>query len=76
MKNFQVIEDLETYDGGQITKYRPPWYRRRKRSLSWPGSKSAGLIFEVSSHEYKVLCVCMYHFIIYTFLCIKTFMHL
>ncbi|GIY98687.1 CD109 antigen [Caerostris extrusa] len=41
----EVIEDLETYDGGQMTKYNPPWYRRRKRSLSWPGSKSAGLIF-------------------------------
>ncbi|XP_055932294.1 CD109 antigen-like isoform X3 [Argiope bruennichi] len=42
----EVIEDLETYDGGQMTKYNPPWYRRRrKRSLSWPGSRSAGLIF-------------------------------
>ncbi|KFM80556.1 CD109 antigen, partial [Stegodyphus mimosarum] len=42
----EVVEDLETYDGGQVTKYRPPWYRRRrKRSLSWPGSKSAGFIF-------------------------------
>ncbi|XP_035230525.1 CD109 antigen-like, partial [Stegodyphus dumicola] len=42
----EVVEDLETYDGGQLTKYRPPWYRRRKkRSLSWPGSKSAGFIF-------------------------------
>lgn len=44
----EVIEDLETYDGGQPTKYRPPWFRRRRRSLSWPGSKSAGLIFEDS----------------------------
>lgn len=42
-----MIEDLETYDGGQSTKYRPPWFRRRRRSLSWPGSKSAGLLFEV-----------------------------
>lgn len=40
-----VIEELETYDGGQETKHRPPWYRRRKRSLSWPGSKSSDLIF-------------------------------
>ncbi|XP_054716193.1 CD109 antigen-like [Uloborus diversus] len=44
----EVIKDLETYDGGQSTKYNPPWYRRRKRSLSWPGSKSAGLLFSDS----------------------------
>lgn len=46
-----MIEDLETYDGGQSTKYRPPWFRRRRRSLSWPGSKSAGLLFEVNSNN-------------------------
>lgn len=44
----QVIEELETYDGGKQLKEIPPWYRRRKRSLWWTGSVSAGKIFEDS----------------------------
>ncbi|XP_071036540.1 thioester-containing protein 1 allele R1 [Parasteatoda tepidariorum] len=44
----EVIKELNTYDNGQPAKYNPPWYRRRRRSLSWLGSKSAGLTFKDS----------------------------
>ena len=64
-----MIEDLETYDGGQPTKYRPPWFRRRRRSLSWPGSKSAGLLFEVNYKSYFIL-VLHYFICYYKLICI------
>lgn len=43
-----VIKELETYDGGRSPDIFPPWYKRRKRSLWWPGSVSAGEIFQDS----------------------------
>ncbi|RWS07950.1 CD109 antigen-like protein, partial [Dinothrombium tinctorium] len=43
-----VIDELETYDGGKTNKI-PQWYgRRKKRSFWWPGSTSAGEVFEDS----------------------------
>jgi len=44
-----VVKELETYDGGKSSNDMYPWYRRRrKRSLWWPGSVSAGEIFQDS----------------------------
>ena len=43
-----VIKELETYDGGRGNDVLPPWYKRRKRSLWWPGSVSAGEVFQDS----------------------------
>jgi CD109 antigen len=42
-----VIKELETYDGGKTSDI-PTWYQRRKRSLWYPGSVSAGEIFQDS----------------------------
>lgn len=42
-----VIEELETYDSGNKNKNMPPWYRRRKRSIWWPGSTTSGRLQSV-----------------------------
>lgn len=44
-----VMNELELYDGGRHREdFDSRWYRRRKRSLWWPGSISAGEIFQDS----------------------------
>ncbi|XP_077503862.1 CD109 antigen-like isoform X3 [Amblyomma americanum] len=42
----QVIEELESFDSGKKAKLWPPWYRRRRRSLWWPGSTTAHDLFK------------------------------
>lgn len=42
-----VIKELESYDGGR-SQDMTPWGGRKKRSLWWPGSVSAGEIFQDS----------------------------
>lgn len=42
-----VIKELESYDGGKSQEL-PGFWNRRKRSLWWPGSVSAGEIFQDS----------------------------
>lgn len=43
-----VIKELESYDGGRSQEIMSPWGGRKKRSLWWPGSVSAGEIFQDS----------------------------
>lgn len=43
-----VIQELESYDGGRNQDIMTPWGGRKKRSLWWPGSVSAGEIFQDS----------------------------
>ena len=43
-----VIQELESYDGGRNQDFMTPWGGRKKRSLWWPGSVSAGEIFQDS----------------------------
>lgn len=42
----QVIEELESFDSGKKAKLWPQWYRRRRRSLWWPGSTTAHDLFK------------------------------
>ncbi|XP_064467079.1 CD109 antigen-like isoform X2 [Ornithodoros turicata] len=42
----QVIDELESFDSGKRAKMWPPWYRRRRRSLWWPGSSTANDLFK------------------------------
>ncbi|KAG0433503.1 hypothetical protein HPB47_019855, partial [Ixodes persulcatus] len=44
----QVIEELESFDSGKQARVWPPWYRRRRRSLWWPGSTTAHDLFKDS----------------------------
>ncbi|KAI1285562.1 Antigen -like protein [Halotydeus destructor] len=44
-----VMNELDMYDGGRRRDdFFAPWYRRKRRSLWWPGSISAGEIFQDS----------------------------
>jgi len=44
-----VMNELDMYDGGRHREdFDSRWYKRRKRSLWWPGSISAGEIFQDS----------------------------
>lgn len=42
----QIIEELESFDSGKKAKLWPQWYRRRRRSLWWPGSATAHDLFK------------------------------